>query len=68
MTGTLAEAGWGSVPAAIADGAHLATGDRLRRLAAAVLAHQDGRLRDDATLLVLDWSSQAHLRMFPRFD
>lgn len=31
--------------------------ETLRRLVAAVLAHQHGRLQDDATLLLLEWAS-----------
>ncbi len=31
--------------------------ETLRRLVAAVLAHQHGRLQDDATLLMLEWAS-----------
>ncbi len=40
--------------------------ETLRRLTAAVLAHQGGRLQDDATLVLVDWSIDAHLRLFPR--
>jgi hypothetical protein len=39
--------------------------ERLRRLAAAVLDHQGGLLQDDATLLVLDWSTTGHERLLP---
>ncbi|WP_245585791.1 PP2C family protein-serine/threonine phosphatase [Pseudonocardia asaccharolytica] len=39
--------------------------ETLRRLAAAVLAHQGERLQDDATLLMVDWSSTAHAQMVP---
>jgi len=40
--------------------------ETLRRLTAAVLGHQSGRLQDDATLVLVDWSIDAHLRLFPR--
>ncbi|MEJ2863804.1 PP2C family protein-serine/threonine phosphatase [Actinomycetospora flava] len=39
--------------------------ETLRRLAAAVLEHQGGELQDDATLLMLDWSTAGHERMLP---
>ncbi|MDD7967835.1 PP2C family protein-serine/threonine phosphatase [Actinomycetospora lemnae] len=39
--------------------------ETLRRLAAAVLEHQGGVLQDDATLLMLDWSSTGHERLLP---
>lgn len=39
--------------------------ETLRRLTAAVLAHQDGALQDDATLLMLDWSTAAPRTLFP---
>ena len=39
--------------------------ETLRRLAAAVLAHQGGRLQDDATLLMVDWSADTHERLLP---
>ena len=39
--------------------------ETLRRLAAAVLAHQGGRLQDDATLVLVDWSVDARGRLFP---
>ena len=39
--------------------------ETLRRLAAAVLDHQAGELQDDATLLMLDWSTEGHRTMFP---
>jgi serine phosphatase RsbU (regulator of sigma subunit) len=34
--------------------------ETLRRLTAAVLAHQHGQLQDDATLVLLDWSADDH--------
>lgn len=39
--------------------------ETLRRLAAAVLAHQGGELQDDATLVMLDWSTSGHEHLFP---
>jgi serine phosphatase RsbU (regulator of sigma subunit) len=39
--------------------------ETLRRLTAAVLAHQSGRLQDDATLVLVDWSTDASRRLFP---
>uniref|UniRef100_UPI001C5F926B PP2C family protein-serine/threonine phosphatase n=1 Tax=Pseudonocardia nigra TaxID=1921578 RepID=UPI001C5F926B len=39
--------------------------ETLRRLAAAVLAHQGGHLQDDATLLMIDWSSDGPRRLLP---
>lgn len=47
--------------------AELSAPETLRRLAAAVLEHQHGRLQDDATLLLVDWSTEGHLRMLPTF-
>jgi len=46
----------------------LSAPETLRRLVAAVLAHQHGRLQDDATLLLLEWSGEGHLRLFPTID
>ena len=43
----------------------LSAPETLRRLVAAVMAHQDNRLQDDATLLLLDWASGRHPRLFP---
>jgi serine phosphatase RsbU (regulator of sigma subunit) len=45
--------------------AELSAPETLRRLTAAVLAHQGGQLQDDATLLMVDWSANAHRRMSP---
>lgn len=45
----------------------LSAPETLRRLSAAVLAHQCGRLQDDATLLMVDWSSKSHRRIAPTF-
>ncbi|GAA4922972.1 stage II sporulation protein E [Actinomycetospora succinea] len=39
--------------------------ETLRRLAATVLEHQGGVLQDDATLLMLDWSTTGHERLLP---
>jgi serine phosphatase RsbU (regulator of sigma subunit) len=49
--------------AAVAEG--LSAPEALRRLCAAVLAHQDHRLQDDATLVLVEWSTAGHLRMLP---
>ena len=43
----------------------LSAPETLRRLAAAVLDHQGGRLQDDATLLFVEWSTQGYRRMYP---
>jgi serine phosphatase RsbU (regulator of sigma subunit) len=43
----------------------LSAPETLRRLAATVLDHQRGRLQDDATLLLAEWSPEAHLQMLP---
>jgi serine phosphatase RsbU (regulator of sigma subunit) len=43
----------------------LSAPETLRRLAAAVLDHQSGQLQDDATLLLVDWSADSHVRMLP---
>lgn len=43
----------------------LSAPETLRRLVAAVMAHQNDRLQDDATLLLLDWASDRHPRLFP---
>jgi serine phosphatase RsbU (regulator of sigma subunit) len=45
--------------------AGLSAPETLRRLAAAILDHQAGKLQDDATLLMLDWSSGGHHAMMP---
>ena len=42
--------------------------ETLRRLTAAVLAHQGGQLQDDATLVLLDWSTQARRNLFPTWS
>ena len=39
--------------------------ETLRRLVRAVLAHQDERLQDDATLLMIDWTAAGSSRIFP---
>jgi Stage II sporulation protein E (SpoIIE) len=41
--------------------------ETLRRLVAAVLDHQSGKLQDDAMMVMLDWSTDGHQRMFPQF-
>jgi Stage II sporulation protein E (SpoIIE) len=43
----------------------LSAPETLRRLAAAVLRYQGGRLQDDATLLIVDWASGRQQRLFP---
>ena len=43
----------------------LSAPETLRRLTAAVMDHQGGVLQDDATLLLVEWSSMGHHRMFP---
>lgn len=48
--------------------ARLPAPETLRRLTAAVLAHQGGRLQDDATLLLVEWSAEAHRRLLPSLD
>jgi hypothetical protein len=47
--------------------ARLSAPETLRRLSAAVLAHQCGQLQDDATLLMVDWSNNSHRRISPMF-
>ncbi|MGK5738739.1 PP2C family protein-serine/threonine phosphatase [Micromonospora sp. URMC 103] len=48
---------------------HIASGlpsaETLRRLSHAVAEHQDGPLRDDATLLLVEWSPEATARLVP---
>jgi phosphoserine phosphatase RsbU/P len=39
--------------------------ETLRRLAHAVRRHRDGELRDDATLLLVEWSGSAAARLLP---
>jgi hypothetical protein len=41
--------------------------ETLRRLAA-VLAHRDGELQDDLTLLLLEWSPADVLNLMPSLD
>jgi hypothetical protein len=43
----------------------LSAPETLRRLTAAILEHQGGRLQDDATLLMVDWSAGTHERLLP---
>jgi hypothetical protein len=42
--------------------------ETLRRLNTAILTHQHGHLQDDATLLMADWSTDAHHRLFPKLQ
>jgi serine phosphatase RsbU (regulator of sigma subunit) len=42
----------------------LSAPEMLRRLVIAVLDHQNGRLQDDATLLIAEWSPDAHQRIY----
>jgi hypothetical protein len=46
-----------------ADG--LPTPETLRRLRHAILAHQDGRLQDDATALLVEWRRDSELALLP---
>ena len=46
----------------------LSAPETLRRLAAAVLRYQGGRLQDDATLAIVDWTSGKQHRLFPTFS
>jgi len=43
----------------------LSAPETLRRLVAAVLAHQHHRLQDDATVLLLEWAGSGHLQLLP---
>jgi serine phosphatase RsbU (regulator of sigma subunit) len=45
--------------------AGISTPETLRRLAIAVLDHQQGELQDDATLVLVEWSAAGHERMLP---
>ncbi|HEY0813172.1 MAG TPA: PP2C family protein-serine/threonine phosphatase [Pseudonocardia sp.] len=45
----------------------LSAPETLRRLGAAVLRYQGGRLQDDATLMIVDWTSGKEQRLFPTF-
>ncbi|MBV9013270.1 MAG: serine/threonine-protein phosphatase [Pseudonocardiales bacterium] len=47
--------------------AKLSAPETLRRLTAAILDYQGGRLQDDATLLLVDWSPKGHRQMSPVF-
>jgi hypothetical protein len=47
--------------------AHLSAPETMRRLVAAVLTQQNGQLQDDATLLMVEWSTTHHRRNFPTF-
>lgn len=46
--------------------AGLPTPETLRRLRLAILDHQDGRLQDDATVLLVEWRRDAELAMLPQ--
>jgi hypothetical protein len=48
--------------------ARLPAPETLRRLTAAVLAHQGGQLQDDATLVLVDWSTEARRNLFPTWS
>jgi serine phosphatase RsbU (regulator of sigma subunit) len=48
-----------------AESDRLSAPETLRRLALAVLSYQGGRLQDDATLIMLDWSAARFQRMLP---
>jgi serine phosphatase RsbU (regulator of sigma subunit) len=45
--------------------AGLPTPETLRRLRSAILAHQGGRLQDDATALLVEWRRDAELALLP---
>jgi serine phosphatase RsbU (regulator of sigma subunit) len=45
--------------------AELSAPETLRRLGLAVMDHQGGQLQDDATLMLVDWFTEGHLRMLP---
>jgi serine phosphatase RsbU (regulator of sigma subunit) len=47
--------------------AELSAPETLRRLGVAVMDHQRGQLQDDATLVLVDWFTEGHQRMFPTF-
>ena len=47
------------------DAAGLPAPETLRRIVHAVLDHQHGRLQDDATLLLLEWTTTGLLTLFP---
>ena len=44
----------------------LPTPETLRRLGKAILAHQDGQLQDDATVLLVEWQRDAELDLLPQ--
>ncbi len=46
--------------------AGLPTPETLRRLRLAILAHQEGRLQDDATVLLVEWHRDAELALLPQ--
>ncbi|RKT54178.1 PP2C family protein-serine/threonine phosphatase [Saccharothrix australiensis] len=47
------------------EAAGLPAPETLRRIVHAVLEHQRGRLQDDATLLLLEWTTTGQLALFP---
>ena len=51
------------VSAAVASGAP--TPETVRRLMRSLLAHQAGRLQDDASIVVLEWQAGAERRVLP---
>jgi hypothetical protein len=47
------------------EAAGLPASETLRRVVRAVLEHQDGRLQDDATLLMLEWTTTGQATLLP---
>jgi len=47
------------------EAADLPAPETLRRVVHAVLEHQNGRLQDDATLMLVEWSTTAHGTLLP---
>ena len=47
------------------EAAGLSAPETLRRVVRAVLEHQDGKLQDDATLLVLEWTTTDQVSLLP---
>lgn len=50
------------------EGGHLPPSETVRRVVRDLLVHQQGRLQDDATLLVLEWRSGHHRTLLPDLD
>ncbi|MGX7827341.1 PP2C family protein-serine/threonine phosphatase [Actinokineospora sp. 24-640] len=48
------------------ESAQLPAPETLRRITHAVLEHQSGTLQDDATLMLVEWSTSAAARLLPR--